>query len=562
MPEPSGRIEFQEIGLGGILRGYRLKVPSNQREYSWTEREVTTLFTDLAKAISNERAQDYFVGTIVTIPRAHDVLEVADGQQRLATTAILLAEIRNYLKPTEELIAESIERDFLTDIDRDKRERVAKLTLNLDDNEFFCKMLKADTDSRKPAPGASSSHRRLKDAFALAKKQVTKIVAGFDKKDHGDTLNRWIRFLEHGAQVILLKVPTVANAYKMFETLNDRGLKTSQADLVKNYLFGQAEDRLPEVQQKWARMKSALESLEEDDITVTFLRQAMIAIRGHLRESEVYDKVQERVKGPQSAVQFLTQLETMALIYVAIFNPEHERWNPYPDTIRRAIQALNLLKIKGVRPLMLAVASQFQPKEAGEAFRMFISWSVRFIITSNTSRGSIDEVLGEVANLVFNGEITTAPGIRKKVGDTIPLDEEFHKAFEIATVSKAQFARYYLRSLEMAAKDEATPWFIPNDDKQVINLEHILPQAPEHNWPEFSEEETKIYARRIGNMALLLAKTNSDLQSGDFKAKKATYKNSPYELTRMIAQNKTWTKDEIVARQHVLADLALRAWPL
>jgi hypothetical protein len=34
-------------------------------------------------------------------------------------------------------------------------------------------------------------------------------------------------------------------------------------------------------------MKSALESLEEEDITVTFLRQAMIAIRGHLRESEV-----------------------------------------------------------------------------------------------------------------------------------------------------------------------------------------------------------------------------------------------------------------------------------
>jgi len=112
MPEPNGRIEFQEIGLGGILKAYRLKVPSNQREYSWTEREVTTLFTDLAKAISNERTEDYFLGTIVTIPRAHDVLEVADGQQRLATTAILLAEIRNYLKPNEELIAESIEREF------------------------------------------------------------------------------------------------------------------------------------------------------------------------------------------------------------------------------------------------------------------------------------------------------------------------------------------------------------------------------------------------------------------------------------------------------------------
>jgi hypothetical protein len=30
----------------------------------------------------------------------------------------------------------------------------------------------------------------------------------------------------------------------------------------------------------------------------------------------------------------------------------------------------------------------------------------------------------------------------------------------------------------------------------------------------------------------------------------------------MIAQNKTWTKDEISSRQRALADLALKAWPL
>jgi hypothetical protein len=562
MTGSNGRIEFQEVGLGGILRAYRLKVPPNQREYAWTEREVTTLFTDLAKALSNERAHDYFLGTIVTIPRGHDLLEVADGQQRLATTAILLTEIRNYLKPNEELIAESIERDFLTDIDREKRERVAKLTLNLDDNEFFCKMLKAGSDHPRPVAVNHSSHKRLEDAFTLAKKQIGKIVAGFDKKDHGDVLNRWIRFLEHGAQVILLKVPTVANAYKMFETLNDRGLKTSQADLVKNYLYGQAEERLPEVQQKWARMKSALESLEEDDITVTFLRQALIAVRGHLRESEVYEKVQERVKGPQSAVQFLSQLESMSGVYVAIFNPEHERWNSYPDTIRRAIQALNLLNIKGLRPLMLAVASQLRPKEAGEAFRMFITWSVRFIITANTSRGSIDEALGDVANLVFNGELTTAASIRKKVADIIPVDEEFRKAFETASVSKAQFARYYLRCLEMAAKGESTPWFIPNDDRQAINLEHVLPENPDANWSEFDRESARVWRKRIGNMALLLARDNGEIGNGGFDSKKAIYKASPYVLTRQISKVPQWGPAQIAARQKGLADLALKAWPL
>src|ERR1700722_1042547 len=138
-------IGFQQVGIGGMLRGYRLTVPPNQREYSWTTKEEKTLFQDFAKAISDEESE-YFLGTIVTIPQSPEMLEVVDGQQRLATVAILLAEIRNYLSDGEELIAESINNGFLTDIDREKRERVAKLQLNLDDNEFFHQMITRKKD--------------------------------------------------------------------------------------------------------------------------------------------------------------------------------------------------------------------------------------------------------------------------------------------------------------------------------------------------------------------------------------------------------------------------------
>jgi Protein of unknown function (DUF1524) len=331
---------------------------------------------------------------------------------------------------------------------------------------------------------------------------------------------------------------------------------------VKNYLFGQSGKRLAEAQQKWARMQSILETLEEDDITVTFLRQAMIAIRGHLREDEVFEAVQQTAKGPQTSVQFLTSLETLASAYVASFNPDHEKWNPYPDSIRRAIHTLNLLNIRSMRPLMLATASQFSKKEAAEAFRMFISWGVRLIIASNTSRGAVEVPLANAAHSVFRGTIADAVSLRKDLSKIIPLDEEFGRVFETATVSKAAFARYYLRSLEMAAKGEAAPWFIPNDDQQTINLEHVLPEAPEGNWPQFDAETTKMYSRRIGNLALLLAKSNSDLKSADFATKKAIYKNTPYELTRQIAKLKAWGPKEIADRQRGLAELALRTWPL
>lgn len=553
------------MGIGGILKAYRLVVPANQREYAWTETQVTTLFRDLAKAISDGESE-YFLGTIVTIPRSVDLLEVVDGQQRLATVAILLSQVRNYLQDKDPLIVESINNEFITAIDREKRERVPKLQLNLDDNEFFRDMItekKSEKKSKKPSTAKlKPSHLFIQDAFEQARTQIKRIVSGFDPKDHGDVLNKWIRFMEHGAQVILLQVPSDVNAYKMFETLNDRGLKTSQADLVKNYLFGQAENRLPEASQKWSFMRGALESLEEEDVTVTFLRHSLIAVRGYLREYEVYEAVQASAKGSQASVHFLNLLEGLAQTYVAIFNPEHEAWNTYPDSMRRAIQTLNVFNIKPMRPLILAVASKFSTKEANEAFRLFITWGVRLMIASSTRSGSVEEPLAASAQKVFAGDIGTATSLKKEMASVIPADEQFRQAFETATVSKAVLARYYLRSLEMAAKNEATPWFVPNDDRQTINLEHVLPERFDGKWGEFDEEGARAYVKKIGNLALLLAKSNSDLRSADFKTKRAIYKKSPYELTRQISTVSEWSENQITQRQKGLAELALKAWPL
>src|ERR1019366_4375684 len=140
------------------------------------------------------------------------------------------------------------------------------------------------------------SHRLLNEAFAEAGRQIRAIVAGLDQKDHGDVLNRWVDFIESKALVILLRVPNAANAYRMFETLNDRGKRTSQSDLVKNYLFGRAGERVAEAQQKWASMRGALETMEDDDTTILFLRYALTAVRGFVREADVYEAVQNHAK--------------------------------------------------------------------------------------------------------------------------------------------------------------------------------------------------------------------------------------------------------------------------
>lgn len=560
MVEAPNQIVFQQLGLGSVLKQYRLFVPPNQREYAWTDDEVMQLFRDFAKAIADDEP-GYFLGTIVTIPRSDGALEVVDGQQRLATTAILLASIRDYLTGKEDMLVEAINNDFLTGIDRTRRARIPKLRLNIDDNEHFAWIVARSSDDTVPHQ-AKTSHALLHQARDQARRYVRTIVSTVAELDHGDILNNWVSFIERRALVILLQVSNDANAYKMFETLNDRGLRTSQADLIKNYLFSRAGDRIQEVQSRWNYLRGVLESIEERDITVDFLRHSLIAIRGHTRESQIYDAVQERVRGENAAVAFTSTLETLAGSYVATFNSELEMWNGYPDAARHAIEVLNLLNVRPMRPLLLAVATRFTREDATAAFQFAVALGVRLLIASSTRTGSVELPLANVAHAVFSGDLETVRDLKARLNGVTPGDEEFRAAFETARVSKAQLARYYLRSLEMAASGEREPWFIPTQDRSIINLEHVLPKRPEGNWPQFTADEAAMYVNRLGNQALLQARPNSDLRSSGFLDKKRIYQQSPYLLTNMLGQLPDWSPTEISERQRQFAQWALRAWPI
>jgi hypothetical protein len=114
----------------------------------------------------------------------------------------------------------------------------------------------------------------------------------------------------------------------------------------------------------------------------------------------------------------------------------------------------------------------------------------------------------------------------------------------------------------MAAKGESEPWFMPTDDRSVINLEHILPKKPDVNWPQFSEEEVGVFVNRLGNQGLMRASDNSDLKSATFADKKQTYSSSPYVLTSQIGDLDKWNAESVAVRQKSLAQLAVTAWPI
>jgi uncharacterized protein with ParB-like and HNH nuclease domain len=557
-----GEIGFEHIGIGTALNRNRLIVPVNQREYAWEDKHVLDLFQDFSKAISQDR-KTYFLGTIVLTKGKDNVPEVADGQQRLATTTILLAAIRDYLFNKHETnLVQSVENEFLFKIVRKDNDFSPRLTLNLDDNSYFKSRIlsKPDSPDRTIEP-TKSSHRKIERAARLAERHVENILKPQSESNKISTLNDWLDFIEHNAKVILLKVPDELDAFVMFETLNDRGLKTSQIDLVKNYLFGEAGDRLSEAQQKWTKMTSTLDTLDMDDVAFSYLRHLLSAMYEMTRDREIFERIRSKVKGKGETIRFLDLLAERASDYVAILNPEHSKWNTYDKSVTKSVQTMNDLQAVPLRHLMLSVAMNFEPSEAAKAFRLFISWAVRFLITGGGRGGALEESYAEQSKQIYDGKIKTTKQLANALVKVIPSDSQFEAEFALTQISKSKLARYLLRSLELKEKGNPEPEFVPNEET-VINLEHILPENPSDKWNHLDADTARAYYKRLGNMVLLQATKNNAIGNKGFDVKKPILKASEYNLTSQVAKNAVWGATEINKRQKKLAELAVKTWSL
>lgn len=562
MSNTDEKIGFDHKGIGEVLSQNRLAVPPNQREYAWEEEHVADLFTDFANAIANNKAT-YFLGTIVLTRGEGDLPEVSDGQQRLATTTILLAAVRDYYAYQGDEKRVLSMQPFLMEIDRETTETVPKLRLNVDDNEFFRKfVLEPPGSPERQVQPTKGSHRKIKCAAEMAAQHIKDILEPYKEQDRTRRLNEWVNFIEKGAQVILLRVPDHLNAFVMFETLNDRGLKASQADLIKNFLLSQcARNRIAEAQSKWAAMTSVLESLGFGDVTVTYLHHLLITMDGPTKASEVLDRVRTRANSQSNAFQFLDEAADAANDYVALFNGDHSKWNTYGTSTRNHISTINRdLRVEQIRPLMFAVARYFAIKEAQKAYRLFVFWSVRFLVVGGRG-GLLDRNYSVAAQEIGTKKIATAAQLTDTLKDIVPSDSLFEASFFEARVSQTHIARYFLRALERTRRAQSEPEWIPNDDEQAINLEHVLPEKPQQFWPNVNAETAETYWRRLGNMVILQATKNSIIGNAGFGQKKATLQASGFLLTSEVASQPSWGPQEIEDRQRELAKLAIKTWP-
>jgi hypothetical protein len=504
----------------------------------------------------------YFLGTLV-FTASGDIPEVADGQQRLATTMMLLAAIRDYFYEIKDQARVQAVEKYLRDIDIVTGETVPKLRLNLDANDFFvCYVLKSpDNSERLKIVPTKDSHRRIVGAAKLVRDYVADQLKLRAKEAHGEFLIRWVEFVKDYAQVIQLIVPDHMNAFMMFETLNDRGLRASQADLLKNYLFefAKGSDEL-EAHHRWSAMAGTLESLGIDDIVMDYLRHMAICQYGPTKAKEVFERMRSAVNSKPRAMDFLGELAQGVVAYSALFNPEHVFWNDFGATARGHVRTMLELKVGQIRPLMFAVIQKFSNQEAKKALRLFVTLSVRFLIVGGRG-GLLDTAYGERAEEVTKGKITNAYDLAAAMSDAVASDTVFATVFADKLVSQAFLARYYLRALERQVTGLPDPEFIPNSE-ETINLEHVLPETPGPGWSHIDPETAAAFYKRLGNMVLLPAKVNVKIANKSPAEKKKFYLQSGYVLTVEVGQQSTWGVTEIIERQKRLAELAVKTWPL
>ena len=91
----------QTIGNILSMTNPAIIVPDWQRSYSWKISEIELFWEDLLRfdklyPDDNIANNEYFLGSVVLVDNKRNHL-VLDGQQRLATSAILLSVIRDYL---------------------------------------------------------------------------------------------------------------------------------------------------------------------------------------------------------------------------------------------------------------------------------------------------------------------------------------------------------------------------------------------------------------------------------------------------------------------------------
>lgn len=564
--------EAPTTGLGRLITDNRFFVPTHQRDYKWDRERVQKYLDDLTEAL--ERGDKfYFVGLMVFMRTDDGKLRVLDGQQRLATTIVVFSAIRSWFASADSQGAMSgrIQYDFIGRTEYGQTQPEPKLVLNRNNNDLFqanvingspIESIKAELKKT----GKNAPNRDMLDAIVYVHGRISDIAQNCGNTEQAkEYFSKLILFLRDSVIAVRLTVPNESNAFRVFETLNDRGLDLSAVDLIKNYLFGlayqQSPDDLTQLEHRWAQLTKTLLNLREED----FLKVYWTSRYGLTQLDEVFDAVKTRAKTGTEAATLSVDLLEAADFYAALDDADDPVWANHTSGTRDLVSRLKILGSKLVRPAMLSGMKKLSIAEFEKLLRVLEVIVVRWQVVGEGRTGTIERVSAKLAQQIWDGAVTDRAGFVASLSELYTTDEEFLAKFVLQENLTKQKAMYLLKRIEDHVRGSTMGQSGKGLEPSAnLTLEHILPTNPGPEWGPALKLDSALadMADRTGNFCLLPSGANKDLGNSPYETKVIAYAASDLLTTQQIASYSQWTSQNLEKRQQWLANQAAGIWKL
>ncbi len=570
-------------------------VPAYQRRYSWRSRQVIELIEDIDLLSGSDV---HLLGNIVCLTGPHTAginrLELVDGQQRLTTLCVIFECIK------QRLIAEE-EQDRASELNRLLTAKplggksLPKVSLDTIDAEDFAQLISNGEDI-----DSNVGNQNLANAFSEAR--------GWLENCELAQVAEFLYKLQNQALIIRLDVSDAKDAFKLFETINNRGLRLSPTDIIKNFVLGNAArfgtDHLERARKNWALLIKYLDGTDSDAFFRYFLTSAnkrritsaqvisefkrlfMRSVKeaGVLPDRHLY--VDEDVNEDDDTAE-ATDIADVE------FAEETAPTLTFKDFISNVVSCAKaygeivLIKVgdkkidRHLRDLRMIKSAQsygflMHLRVGGMDDKTFIKvmqLTENFMLRRHVCRERANDTEALFARLCSIDPMANIGPIKKAYRDATPEDDKFKHDFANVnfTSNIIDRARYCLEQLEIQSHGSYQELEVLGAEN--VHVEHIIPQniksKKSHNefgnWESYLGSQVDLlhprFNSRIGNLTLFAGELNISASNNPFEAKKEAYLQSSINLTLELSEMETFKFKDLEARSVDLSERAVQRWP-
>ncbi|RZD46368.1 MAG: hypothetical protein CXT78_04325 [Thaumarchaeota archaeon] len=422
--------------LGDFFSGDKdtcLRIPHFQRGYSWGKSQVTDFITDLVEQTHD--VDQYYFGQLTVIPDVStdgvECYQLIDGQQRVTTSIILLACIRDIFAERQSSFKDEIETNlFNMTIDKTKEVHY-KLILDDDDNIFFrdhiLKKLPASSQEKinylKNVQTLYETHVHLRDSYIQIytelENELKKMNVESEKINY---LNHLRSTLRKKFVVTQLKVAKQSQAYVMFNRMNDRGLPLANSDLAKDLILSKIYEEtttstgtltMDDGIKKWKDMENSAGKVKT--LLSRFLHHYLVTYHSKNTQNEfvyntnnkTFDKLEKIISSnTMSGGELLVDLSDKFVLYRVLRNPKNTSHPKVNDDARESLRWILQLKIQIVQPVLLAGIEKFTKNDFGELCVLILKWFFRVKSVANKNPSSLEVELAILAHEIYHNDLS------------------------------------------------------------------------------------------------------------------------------------------------------------